>query len=93
MYNDLNYMNTLAMRPRMILTLCSECQTYEDVIRAKKREFCAKNFDSNDIVHDEQDDVFCLFKNTYIFPPRRTQYYLSKREFDKSGMSGFATTI
>lgn len=93
MYNDLNYMNTLAMRPQMILTLCSEGQTYEDVIKVNKREFCTKNFDSNDIVHDEQDDVFCLFNNTYIFPPKRTQYYLSNvDEFKSKYMTDYPQT-
>ena len=84
MYHDLNYMNTDVIRPQTILILYSEGQTVEDVIEANKTKFCSKNFDSNDIVHDKQDDVICVFKNTYIFPQNRAQYYSSHMDELKS---------
>ena len=45
------------------------------------------------ILHDEKDDVFCLFGNTHIFPPKTAHRYLGKvDEFKSKFMTDFPHT-
>ena len=64
-----------ALRPQMILTLYPEGQTSRDIITENFDKFHTSSVgDISD--YDAQEDVFCFFGNTYVFPPEATWRFL-----------------
>ena len=64
-----------ALRPQIILTLYQEGQTSKDVITENSDKFHTSSKD-NITDYDAQEDVFCFFGNTYVFPPDTTWRFL-----------------
>ena len=88
-----NYLEVIALQPQMILTQYRDGQTGREIVEENKRKYdttCLRNNnwytpdDDNWYTHDEEDDVFCLFGNTHIFPPKTTQRYLTNVDNFKS---------
>ena len=69
-----------ALRPQMTLTLYQEGQTSKDVITENSDKFDTSSID-NISDYDVQEDVFCFFGNTYVFPPEATWRFL--KDIDK----------
>ena len=72
-----------ALRPQMILTLYQEGQTSRDIISENLDKFYASN-ENNISNYDAQEDVFCFFGNTYVFPPEATWRFLKNIDAFKS---------
>lgn len=85
MNHQANYLGVIALQPQMILTQYHDGKTYRGVIEENNRKYDTKSLrNDNWYTHDEEDDVFCLFGNTHIFPPRAAQHYLGKKDEFKS---------
>lgn len=81
-----------ALRPQMILTLYQEGQTGRDIIEENLDKFYASSED-NISDYDTQEDVFCFFDNTYVFPPEATWRFLKNiNEFKSKYMTDFPHT-
>lgn len=72
------------LRPQIILTEYAEGQTGEKVVADNLEKFNAAGSSENIINHDEQEDIYCILGNIYIFPPQTTWRYFSKVEEFKS---------
>lgn len=72
-----------ALRPQMILTLYQEGQIGRDIIEENLDKFYASSED-NISDYDTQEDVFCFFDNTYVFPPEATWRFLKNANEFKS---------
>ena len=80
-----NHFEVLALQPQMILTQYGNGQTYREIFEENKRKYDTESLrNDNWYTHDEEDDVFCLFGNTHIFPPKTTQRYLANANDFKS---------
>ena len=86
MNHQLNYLGVITLQPQMILTQYRDGQTYRDIVEENKRKYDTPCFRRNEnwYTPDEEDDVFCLFGNTHIFPPKTTQRYLANVDDFKS---------
>ena len=81
-----------ALRPQMTLTLYQEGQTSTDIITENLDRFYTSNLD-NISDYDVQEDVFCFFGNTYVFPPEATWRFLKNiDEFKSKYMADFPRT-
>ena len=81
-----------ALRPQMILTLYQEGQTSKDIIEENLDKFHASRID-NISDYDVQEDVFCFFGNTYVFPPGAAWKFLKNiDEFKSKYMTDFPRT-
>ena len=81
-----------ALRPQMTLTLYQEGQTSRDIITENLDRFYTSNID-NISDYDVQEDVFCFFGNTYVFPPEATWRFLKNiDEFKSKYMADFPRT-
>lgn len=72
-----------ALRPQMTLTLYQEGQTSGDIITENLERFYTSNID-NISNYDAQEDVFCFFGNTYVFPAEATWRFLKNIDAFKS---------
>ncbi len=74
-----------ALQPQIILTLCTSKQSVREIIVKNREEFNAISLDWDFITdYNEQDDVYCIFGNTYIFPPKSANRFFSKKDEFKS---------
>ena len=81
-----------ALRPQIILTLYQEGQTGRNIIEENFDKFYASSED-NISDYDTQEDVFCFFDNTYVFPPEATWRFLKNiNEFKSKYMTDFPRT-
>ena len=67
-----------ALRPQMILMQYAEGQTCVEVIAENLEKFNTTNSDEHIIDYDEQEGVYCILGNAYIFPPETTWRFLSR---------------
>ena len=83
-----------ALCPQIVLTQYPEGQSSVEVIAANREKFNATNSDENTITnHDEQKEIYCVFGNTYIFPPKATLYFFHRiPEFKSKFMNDFPRT-
>ena len=85
MNHQANYLGVIALQPQMILTQYRDGQTYREVVEENNRKYDTKKLrNDNWYTHDEEDDVFCLFGNTHIFPPKTAHRYLNTVDAFKS---------
>ena len=89
-----NYLGVIALQPQMILTQSRDGQTYREVVDENNRKYDTKSLQNgNWYTHDEKDDVFCLFGNTHIFPPKAAHRYLGKvHQFKSKFMADYPCT-
>ena len=74
-----------ALQPQIILTLCTSEQSVREIIVKNREEFNAISLDWDFITdYNEQDDVYCIFGNTYIFPPKSANRFFAKKDEFKS---------
>ena len=74
-----------ALQPQIILTLCTREQSAREIIVKNQEDFNAISLDGNFITdYNEQDDVYCIFGNTYIFPPKAANRFFGKIDEFKS---------
>ena len=94
MVHELNYMGFKALQPQMILTQYRDGQTCREVVEENNRKYDTKSLrNDNWCIHDEHYDVFCIFGNTYIFPPKTTYHYLDNvDEFKSKYMTDYRHT-
>ena len=80
-----------ALRPQMVLTQCPQGRSVEDVIAENCARFDATGLETDLITNsDEPGDVHCVFGNTYIFPPKTSEYFFrSIPEFKAKFMRDF----
>ena len=92
--HQVNYLGVRALQPQMILTQYRDGQTCREVVEENNRKYDTKRLRKDNLyTHDEEDDVFCLFGNTHIFPPNAAQRYLGKvDEFKSKFMTDFPHT-
>ena len=76
-----------AQAPQMILTQYAKEQTKEEIIAENSKKCKADEFSIAE--SDEHEDVYCIFGNTYIFPPKVTRYFLTNRDTEDEFFSKF----
>lgn len=83
-----------ALRPQIILTQYPQGRTGEEVIAENYKRFNNISSDQDIITnYDEQKEVYCIFGNTYIFPPKATEYFLHRvTEFKSRFLTDFPRT-
>ncbi|MDE0397841.1 MAG: tetratricopeptide repeat protein [Candidatus Poribacteria bacterium] len=68
-----------ALQPQIILTLYSNGQTDREIIAENLEKFGAIDSDEDFITnYDEQKDIYCIFGNTYIFPPKASERFFHR---------------
>ena len=83
-----------ALRPQMILMQYPEGRTGEEII-AENCERFNNTSSAQDIITDcdEQEEVYLIFGNTYIFPPKATEYFFHQvSEFKSKFVRDFPHT-
>ncbi len=81
------------LRPQIILTLYTEGQTGEEIIAENRERLNATVVNEDRINYDENEDVYCIFGNTYIFPPRTAWRFFGKvAEFKSKFIKDFPRT-
>ena len=74
-----------ALRPQMILMQYPEGQNSAEIITENCEKFNIVNLDENIILnYDGQEEIYCIFGNTYIFPPKTTERFFRKAAEFKS---------
>ncbi|MYB96169.1 tetratricopeptide repeat protein [Candidatus Poribacteria bacterium] len=74
-----------ALQPQIILTLHIGEQSERKIIVKNREEFNAISLDGDFITdYNEQDDVYCIFGNTYVFPPKAANRFFRKVDEFKS---------
>ena len=74
-----------ALQPQIILTLRTSEQSEREIIVKNREEFNAISLDGDFITdYNEQDDVYCIFGNTYVFPPKTANHFFRKVDEFKS---------
>ena len=76
-----------AQTPQMILTQYVEGQTGEKI----REENCEK-WDAGELFiteSDEHEGVYCISGNTYVFPPKTTQYFVNNPDREQEFKSKF----
>ena len=83
-----------ALRPQIILTQYPEGQTPEAIIAKNCEKFNNTSSDQDIITdYDEQEEVYCIFGNTYIFPPKTSERFFGKAaEFKSKFITDFPRT-
>ena len=83
-----------ALRPQIILTRYPEGQTPEEIIAENCEKFNNTSSDQDLITdYDEHEDIYCVLGNTYIFPPKASEYFFHKvPEFKSKFMTNFPRT-
>ena len=89
-----NYLGVIALQPQMILTQYRDGHTCRGVVEENNRKYDTKSSrHDNWYTYDKTDDVFCLFGNTHIFPPKAAHRYLGKEdEFKSKFMTDYPRT-
>lgn len=72
------------LKPQIILIQYTEGQTGKKVVAENIEKFNTAGLDEKIIDYDEQEGIYCILGNTYIFPPQAAWRYLSKVEEFKS---------
>ena len=72
------------LKPQIILTEYADGQTGEEVVAENLEKFTAAGFNEDIIHHDEQEDIYYLLENTYIFPPKAAWHFFKNVEEFKS---------
>ena len=81
------------LRPQIILTLYAEGQTGEEIIAENREKLNTTVVNEDRINYDENEDVYCIFGNTYIFPPRTAWRFFGKvAEFKSKFIKDFPRT-
>ena len=75
-----------AQAPQIILTQYAEGQTKEEVIAENSEKWDAGEFP---ITESDEHGVYCIFGNTYIFPPKATKYFVSNPNREQEFKSKF----
>ena len=80
-----------ALRPQMVLTQCPQGKSVEEVIADNCARFNTNGLEIAPIpTFDEHGDVHCIFGNTYVFPPKTSEYFFRKiSEFKTKFMNDF----
>ena len=74
-----------ALRPQMILMQYPDGQNSEEIIAENCEKFNTVNLDENIIPnYDGHEEIYCIFGNTYIFPPKVTERFFRKAAEFKS---------
>ena len=74
-----------ALQPQIILTQYAEGQTGDGIIAENLEKFNTISSDEDFITsYDKQRDVYCIFGNTYIFPPKAANRFFDKKDEFKS---------
>ena len=82
-----------ALHPQMVLMQYPNGQTCAKVVAENLEKFNTANSDEHIIDYDEQEGVYCLLGNAYLFPPKSTWYFLGKvTEFKSKFMKDFPHT-
>lgn len=83
-----------ALQPQIIITQYTEGQTGTDVVAENREKFNTIGPDDDLITdYDEQDDVYCIFGNTYILPPKTAERYFGRvNEFKSKFITDFPQT-
>ena len=68
-----------ALQPQIILTLYSDGQTDREIIAENLEKFGAIGSDEDFITnYDEHEGIYCIFGNTYIFPPKASERFFRR---------------
>ena len=83
-----------ALQPQIIITQYTDGQTGPDVVAENREKFNTIGPDDDLITdYDEQDDVYCIFGNTYILPPKTAERYFGRvNEFKSKFITDFPQT-
>ena len=77
--------SVVALQPQIILTQYAEGQTGEGIIAENLEKFNTISSDEDFITdYDEQQDVYFIFGNTYVFPPKVSERFFNRAEDFKS---------
>lgn len=77
--------SVVALQPQIILTQYAEGQTGEGIIGKNLEKFNTISSDGDFITdYDEQEDVYFIFENTYVFPPKASERFFTRAEDFKS---------
>ena len=80
-----NYMEVTALQPQMILTQYPQGKTCEEIVTENNRKYNTNKAQREIcLTHDTLEDVISVFKNTYIFPPKKAHYYMEHEDEFKS---------
>ena len=81
------------LKPQIILTQYAEGQTSEIIVAENLEKFKDAGIDQDIIDHDEQEGIYCILGNTYIFPPRTAWRFFGKvAEFKSKFLKDFPHT-
>ena len=83
-----------AMRPQILLMQYAVGRVGEEVIEENFEIFNASASDEDFITdYDEHKDIYCILGNTYVFPPRASEYFFQRvPEFKSNFMTDFPNT-
>lgn len=82
-----------ALQPQMILILYQEGQTNRDIIAENFDKFHTSSSMDKISNYDPQENVFCFFGNTYVFPPEATWHFLKNiNDFKSKYMTDYPRT-
>ena len=86
--------SVVALQPQIILTQYAEGQTGEGIIAENLEKFNTISSDEDFITdYDEQQDVYFIFGNTYIFPPKTSErFFYRVTEFKSMFMNDSPNT-
>ena len=77
--------SVVALQPQIILTQYAEGQTGDGIIAENLEKFNTISSDEDFITdYDEQQDVYFIFGNTYVFPPKTSERFFNRAEDFKS---------
>lgn len=82
------------LHPQMVLMQYPKGQTCAEVVAENLEKFNTISSDEDFITdYDEQEDVYCIFGNTYIFPPKASErFFGSVAEFKSMFMKDHPRT-
>ncbi|MDE0187333.1 MAG: hypothetical protein OXP71_17990 [Candidatus Poribacteria bacterium] len=73
--------------PQMVLIHYPEGQTAEQVVQENCEKWTSGEISESN--HDEYDDVYSIFGNTYVFGPKATEYFVAGIEREQEFVSKF----
>ncbi len=83
--------SAVALRPQIVLTQCAHGQTGEEVIAENLEKFNTAGLNDDCFRKcEEHDEVYCIFGNTYIFPPKTANHFFRRiADFKSKFMTDF----
>ena len=83
-----------ALRPQMVLTQYPQGKSVEEVIAENCARFYTTGLDAHLITNnDKHGELHCIFGNTYIFPPKTSEYFFRRiPEFKAKFITDFPRT-